>query len=72
MENSGINNKINLYSFNITSTVNEENPKIIYSINSALKESSISLINSGIDKYLLSYIFNDTRFENIWFKYTYY
>ena len=71
-DNLGANNKINLYSFNITSTVNEQNPNLIYSTNSASKESRISLINAGIDKYLLSYIFNDTRFENIWFKYTYY
>ena len=32
----------------------------------------MSLINAGIDKYLLSYIINETTYENIWFKYTYY
>ena len=71
-ENRVSNNKINLYNFNITSTVNDQNPKLIYSTNSIFSESRVSLINAGIDKYLLSYIINETTYENIWFKYTYY
>ena len=66
------NNKINLYSFNITSEVNNQNPKLIYAINSFFGDSKVSLINAGIDKYLLTYILNETTYENIWFKYTYY
>ena len=71
-ENNALNNKINLYNFNITSPVNEQNPKLIYSTNSIFSNSRVSLINAGIDKYLLSYIINETTYENIWFKYTYY
>ena len=71
-ENHVHNNKINLYNFNITSTVNDQNPKLIYSTNSIFSESRVSIINAGIDKYLLSYIINETTYENIWFKYTYY
>ena len=71
-ENLGLNKKINLYSFNITSPLNDENPKLIYSINSMSSESRISLINTRNDRYLLSYILIDTKFESIWFEYTYY
>ena len=66
------NNKINLYSFNITSSRNAQNPKLIYSKNSVFGNARISLINVGIDKYLLSYIINENTFESIWFEYTYY
>ena len=71
-ENRVSNNKINLYNFNITSPLNDQNPKLIYSTNSIFSNSRVSLINAGIDKYLLSYIINETTYENIWFKYTYY
>jgi len=71
-ENRGKNNKINLYSFNITATINEENPKLLYNTQSWIDNSRVSLIDTGNDKYFLSYILNETKFENIWFKYTYY
>ena len=71
-ENRVSHNKINLYNFNITSPLNDQNPKLIYSTNSIFINSRVSLINAGIDKYLLSYIINETTYENIWFKYTYY
>ena len=71
-ENSESTKKINLYSLNITSTINNQNPKLIYSSGSNLQNSKVSLINVGIDKYLLSYIINENSFQNIWFKYTYY
>ena len=71
-ENRVSNNKINLYNFNITSPLNDQNPKLIFSTNSIFSNSRVSLINAGIDKYLLSYIINETTYENIWFKYTYY
>ena len=71
-EHHASNNKINLYSFNITSSRNAQNPKLIYSKNSVFGNARISLINVGIDKYLLSYIINENTFESIWFEYTYY
>ena len=66
------NNKINLYSFNITSTINDQNPKLIYSSGAYSGESRVSLINLGNDRYFLSYISNKTGSESVWFKYTYY
>ena len=71
-EHSVSTNKINLYSFNITSSRNSQNPKLIYRTNSAFANARISLINVGNDEYLLSYIINENTFENIWFEYTYY
>ena len=71
-ENDESKNKINLYSLNITSTINNQNPKRIYSAQCSMHNSKLSLINVGIDKYVLSYIKDETSFENIWFKYTYY
>ena len=70
-ENSG--NKINLYSFNMTAPVEgDTNPKLLDSINSVVDNSKFSLINIGNDKYLLSYILTDNKFENKVFKYTSY
>ena len=65
-------NKINLYSLNISAPINDKNPNLIHSNNIWISNSRISLINTGIDKYLLSYIVNETKFESLWFKYTYY
>ena len=46
--------KINLYNFNISSSIEEnKNPNLIHSINSAVN-NKISLIEAGNDKYLLS------------------
>ena len=71
-ENDERKNKINLYSLNITSTINNQNPKLIYSTQCTMHNSKVSLINAGIDKYVLSYIKNENCVESIWFKYTYY
>ena len=71
-EHSVSTNKINLYSFNITSSRNSQNPKLIYRTNSVFENARISLINVGNDEYLLSYIINDDTFESVWFEYTYY
>ena len=71
-ENDETKNKINLFSLNITSTINNQNPKLIYSTECTMHNSKVSLINTGIDKYVLSYIKNENCIESIWFKYTYY
>lgn len=72
-ESSGTGNKINLYSFNISASLEEnKNPKLIYSIDSAVDNSKISLIKSGNDKYLLSYFLTENKFENLFFKYSSY
>ena len=71
-ENRGNGGMVNLYSLNVSSEINENNPKLIYNKISQFGDSRISLINTGTDKYLLSYIINQYNFENIWFKYTAY
>ena len=69
-ENRG--NTINLYSFNITAPINDNNPKLLDRTNSAVENSKISLIKIGNDKYLLSYILTGNKFENKVFKYSSY
>ena len=64
-ENDERKNKINLYSLNITSTINNQNPKLIYSTQCTMHNSKVSLINAGIDKYVLSYIKNEISGLNI-------
>ena len=72
-ENDNIRNKINLYTFNITAPLKDNNnPKLIHSISVEISNSKISLIKLGNDKYLLSYIVKENKFENLVFKYTSY
>ena len=70
---SSTGNKINLYSFNISDSLEEgKNPKLIYSINTAVDNRKISFIKVGNDKYLLSYFLAGNKFENLFFKYSSY
>ena len=72
-DSGGTENKINLYGFNISASLEEnKNPKLIHSRVSSIINSKISLIKAGNDKYLLSYFLTINKFENIFFKYTSY
>ena len=70
---SATNNKINLYSYNITGAIIEnKNPKLLESINSEVYNNKISLIGVGNDKYLLSYYLSNNKIAFKFFKYTSY
>ena len=72
-ESGGSGNKINIYSFNMSDSLEEsKNPKLIYKIDSAVDNSKISFIQVSNDKYLLSYFLTGNKYENLYFKYSSY
>ena len=66
-------NKINLYSFNLSAPlIQNNNPKLLDCINSSVDNSKISLIKVANDKYFLSYFLKGNKIENKLFKYASY
>ena len=66
-------NKVNLYSFNLSAPlIQNNNPKLLDCINSSVDNSKISLIKVANDKYFLSYFLKGNKIENKLFKYASY